>query len=605
VSLFAELRRRGVLKVGGAYVVVAWVVVQVASIAFPAFDAPAWALRVFILVAMLGFPVAVAMAWVLEVTPDGLRHEPSHLGNKRVFGISAALAALALAWYFVGQPALRVEQAEQLAKAATPAPAAPAAEPAPPAKSIAVLPFVNMSADKDNEYFSDGISEELLNALVRVEGLEVASRTSSFAYKGRADLGAGRIARELKVAHLLEGSVRKSGTKVRITAQLIDATNDRHLWSEVYDRELTDIFAIQDEIAKAIVLALRAKLDGAAAAPAAVVKADTENMQAYDLYLKARGLFIERRELPEVVRLYERAIELDPQFARAHEGLAAVCAVMPGWGYDDRDYIALGEKAAARALELDPTLSMPWAARAEMQKGEWPIDYTRGLEMLDKALAADPHNTTAVFWKGIIWLELGYFDRAIELFDRCLAMEPKYHNCRSHKALALVQRGDEAAGLAEYERTVADDAYLSRIDHFVAPLVRKGDRTGAWLLLERNDIGPELRQAIMAAIERPGPPSPEAKAVVARTLADPDASPELKALGRSRFHLWIGDFEAMDLEAEADLGAIYAWERHPPAFRNSPAMKRIVRDMGVLAYWRTQGFPPQCRPVGKDDFTCD
>jgi TolB-like protein len=600
VSLYAELKRRGVLKVGGAYVVVAWVIVQVASIAFPAFEAPAWVLRVFILVAMLGFPIAVVMAWVLEVTPDGVRHEPSHLGNKRVFGISAALVLLALAWYFVGQPALRREEATRLAAAGAPPPAP--VDPAPAPKSIAVLPFVNMSADKDNEYFSDGISEELLNALVRVEGLGVASRTSSFAYKG-SPLGAAAIAKELKVAHILEGSVRKSGTQVRITAQLIDTGNDRHVWSQTYDRELTDIFAIQDEIAKAIVAALQVKLD-AAGASAVAVKADTGNMQAYDLYLKARELFIARRELPEVVRLYERAIELDPKFARAYEGLAAAAVVIRSWGYDDRDYDALVEPAAARALELDPTLSMPWAARSMARKRQWPVDFAAAIADLDKAIAADPRNATAVFWRGIAWIDLGFFDRAIVDLDRCLALEPGYHNCRSHKAIALLFKGEEDAAFALFERTVRDGAYISRNDHFVAPLWRHGQRTAAMLLLDANDIQPALRAAVVASLEHPGTANPDAKALVADHLANA-RSAEAKSVVGSRIFHWLGDFDGVAATDDIVIDQILAWERDPPAWRNSPQMKGKLVRMGAVDYWRQHGFPPQCRAVGQDDFTCD
>jgi adenylate cyclase len=194
--------------------------------------------------------------------------------------------------------------------------------------SIAVLPFVNMSAGtRQNEYFADGISEELLNVLVKVEGLGVASRTSSFAYKGR-ELSAAVIAQRAEGRHILEGSVRKAGNRVRITAQLIDAGSDRHLWSETYDRELTDIFAIQDEIAKAIVAALRGTLGEPAGSDDVVVRADTDNLDAYQTYLKARELFLTRTRLDESVRLFEQVVALDPEFARGWEGLAAVASVI-------------------------------------------------------------------------------------------------------------------------------------------------------------------------------------------------------------------------------------------------------------------------------------
>ena len=603
MSLIAELKRRKVLKVGAAYLVMAWVVVQVAGLAFPAFDAPPWVLRVFILVAMLGFPLAVAMAWVLEITPDGMRVERAPMGNKRVFGLAAAFVALALGWYFVGQPALRHADSDQLAAAdVAPAAVVAPAPAAPSPKSIAVLPFVNMSADAENEYFSDGISEELLNALVRVEGLQVASRTSSFAYKGRADTGVAQIGRELQVAHVLEGSVRKAGNRVRITAQLIDAADDRHLWSETYDRELTDIFAIQDEIAKAIVHELRGRLD-AGDAPVVSVVADTTNMQAYDVYLRARELFIARRDLPEAVRLFERAIELDPQFARAYEGLAAVAAAITSWGHDDRDYAAMVEPAAARALELDPTLSMPWAARSMVHHAASPIDYARIMADTERAIAADPRNATAVLWRAIAWIELGFFDRAIADLEQCLALEPRYHNCRTFKALALLYRGDEAAGLAVWERTVADGAALNLVDHFVVPLMKRGDRTLARLVLDMNDLHPDLRAAVIAGIETPGTPDPRAAELIARHFASA-TSLEAKTVTPSRLYLWLGDFDGVARSDDSAVNQIIAWERDPPAFRNSPQMKAKLADTGVVAYWRAHGFPPQCTPRG-DDFHCD
>ncbi|MGH8028763.1 MAG: hypothetical protein ACREO3_02395, partial [Arenimonas sp.] len=348
MSLYAELKRRGVLKVGGAYVVVAWIIVQVASIAFPAFDAPAWVLRVFILIAMLGFPIAVVMAWVLEVTPDGLRHEPSHLGNKRVFGIAAGLVALALAWYFVGQPALRGDQAEKLAKAeaATPPPAK-----GPPQRSIAVLPFVDMSQGKDQEYFSDGITEEILNALTRVEGLKVAGRTSSFHFKGRNE-NLQVIGTALGVAHVLEGSVRKQGDRIRITAQLIKVDDGFHVWSQNYDRKLDDIFAVQDEISGAIATALESRL-----APVAPLSA-TIDPQTYDIYLRARQTLARRtiEDIDEAAGLFAGVVERAPDFDAAWSGQAKALSL--SWGYSGgaarRDTPTRARNAAERALALNP-----------------------------------------------------------------------------------------------------------------------------------------------------------------------------------------------------------------------------------------------------------
>jgi tetratricopeptide (TPR) repeat protein len=305
-----------------------------------------------------------------------------------------------------------------------------------------------------------------------------------------------------------------------------------------------------------------------------------------------------------VVRLYERAIELDPQFARAYEGLAAASVVTTSWGYDDRDYDAMVLPAAARALELDPTLSMPWAARSMVLKRQWPVDFAAVLAGFDKAIAADPRNPTAVFWRGIAWIDMGYFDRAIADLDRCLALEPGYHNCRSHKAVALLFKGDEDAAFAVFERTVHDDAFLSRNDHFVWPLWRHGNRTAAMLLLDANDLQPGLRAAIVAGLENPGTANPNAKALVADHLAHAHSA-VAKAVVASRIHHWLSDFDGVAAHDDIAIDQMIAWERDPPAWRNSPQMKGKLVRMGAVAYWRKQGFPPQCRAVGKDDFTCD
>jgi TolB-like protein len=227
-------------------------------------------------------------------------------------------------------------------------------------RSIAVLPFADLSQIKDQQYFTDGLSEELLSLLVRVDDLRVASRTSSFAYRG-STLGIPEISKALNVRHVLEGSVRKDGDRIRITAQLIEAGTDTHLLSENFDREFTDIFAIQDEIANAIVNALTGEL-GIDGEKAVTVEAATENLDAYEMYLTARELFIAREQLPESIRLFQKAVELDPNFARAWAGLGAVEVVGNDWIFGDGiDHAPLAKEAAEKALSLNPDLSMPLA----------------------------------------------------------------------------------------------------------------------------------------------------------------------------------------------------------------------------------------------------
>jgi len=614
MNFLAELKRRNVIRMAGLYLVGAWLIVQVTGTVLPMFEAPAWLPRSVVLLLVVGFIPALVFAWVFELTPEGLKRDAEVLPEQSIAPQTARklermiiiLFALALAYFGFDKFVLAPAREQTLVAATTEAVKAEVAvapKPAIDARSIAVLPFVNMSSDADNAYFSDGISEELLNALAGVEGLGVASRTSSFAYKG-SKLGTAAIAGELKVAHILEGSVRKSGNQVRITAQLIDAANDRHLWSATFDRELTDIFKIQNEIANAIVVAMRVRLDASGASPLVSVRADTENMQAYELYLKARELFIAREQLQESVGLFERAVELDPSFARGWEGLAAVGSVMPSWGYADRDYYGIARRAVDRALQLDPSLSMPWAALANVSQSDWPVDYERLFQQFDKAVAADPRNATALLWRSIAWLRLGFFDRAIAGLDQCLLLEPRYHNCLTHRALALLFRGDEDAAFAALAQGIVNDAFESRSENFIAPLMHRGNHTAALLLMDSNDFTPVLRQIVFDALRESDGPKPDAKVVIAEHLSAPN-NPTVRKIGLSHFYLWLGDYEGVaDLDDSAILPLIH-WDRYPVIFRNSPGMKRKLRNMGIPAYWRAHGFPPQCRAVGNDDFTCD
>ena len=271
VSFFEELKQRRVFRVGTVYLLVAWVGVQAASIALPAFNAPEWALRVLILLFALGLPLALLLSWALDVTPEGLRFTQGKVGNKRMALISVVLVALALVWYFQGQPALRGART--------------------PERSIAVMPFVNMSGNASNDYFSDGLAETTLDMLAQVPDLKVIARTSSFAFKGKpTDIR--EVGRKLGAAHVLEGSVQQAGDTVRITVQLIRAKDGTHLWSQRYDRKLNDVFKIQDEIATSVVDALAMNLPETT--QKRLVQKRTDNVAAYDEYLKGIALMPRR-----------------------------------------------------------------------------------------------------------------------------------------------------------------------------------------------------------------------------------------------------------------------------------------------------------------------
>ena len=460
-----------------------------------------------------------------------------------------------------------------------------------------------MSTDAGNQYFSDGISEELLNALVHVDGLAVASRTSSFAYR-ESPLGSNAIGAALKVRYIVEGSVRKAGDKVRITAQLIDALHDRHLFSQTYDRNLTDIFAIQDEIANAVVAALRGTLAGAEAPRVVKVRADTENLQAYDLYLKARELFIARKDLKESIELFEKVVELDPNFARGWEGLAAVCTVAESWNVRDRNYTDLARRAAERALELDPSLSMPWAALGQIEPRQLPANWEKTLAMSDRSIAADPKNATAYLWRSIHWVNLGFFDRALAEQERALAIDPNYQNCERWKALTLLYKGETEQALASFERGVAAGFVVNRAESFVFPYYKRGNRMAALLLLNALEAKPEMSKILLHAAAHPEVAHPDAKAIVERYMSD-NNDQFVQRFSRAKAYQWLGAFDEVATATDDDpTNIIAAWEPIRPSFRNSPAFKRTLERLGVTAYWRKHGFPPQCRPLGANDFEC-
>jgi tetratricopeptide (TPR) repeat protein len=337
------------------------------------------------------------------------------------------------------------------------------------------------------------------------------------------------------------------------------------------------------------------------------VQADTDNMQAYELYLKARENFIARRQLGETVKMFERVVQLDPKFARGWEGMAATASVAPSWGVVDRDYMTISRQAAERALELDPTLSMPWAVKSQNVVDTWPIDYATALGYLDKAIAADPRNATALLWRGIAWTNLGFFDRALADLDRAIAIEPNYLNAIRHKALALLLAGKEEQAFALYDSGLEKGFVFSRTESFIAPMLARGRRPEALLLLGVETMAPELREALLTRLDHPDTPMATAdiRALVERHRADPELNSGTGTLTITHLYLWLGDYESAGNADDRVTTTIAAWDRYPPGWRNSAGMKAKLAKIGAVAYWRAKGFPPQCHPVGANDFNCD
>ena len=424
MSLFTELKRRNVFRVGIAYIVAGWVLVEAATLLLDVFEAPEWSSQLLVGVLALGFPIALIFAWAFELTPEGLKRESevdrstsiTHETAKRLDLVTIALLiaaiALVIADRFVFErPAASVKTAPPVTASGEKV-------------SIAVLPFVNMSGDEENEYFSDGISEELLNLLARIDQLEVASRTSSFSFKGH-ETPVPEIAGQLGVRHILEGSVRKQQGRVRITAQLIDAASDRHLWSQTYDRELSDIFAIQDEIASQITEALRSELGIDLDATAATGQRPTENMKAYEQFLQGRELWLRRGQanLELAMERLQTAAALDPGFAEAWAQLAATYTVYPNWSSaPNPPWQHLAEGTARLAIGLDERSALAHAVIGSVryEEGNFAEAYR---EMAD-AREADPNNVTFQLWSTEMAIVIGHVEAAREFYENAIERDP-------------------------------------------------------------------------------------------------------------------------------------------------------------------------------------
>jgi len=434
-GLFEELKRRNVFRVAVVYVIAAWLILQVSDIVFPGLGLPEWTITFVIALLGIGLPVALILAWAFEVTPEGIKKEKdvdrsqsiTPTTGRRIDRTIIVLLVLAVGYFAADKFLLRDDAAPE------------PAEVARGEQSIAVLPFVNMSDDPANEYFSDGISEELLNVLVRVEGLDVASRTSSFAFKD-SNQKIPEIASELGVDHILEGSVRKAGNQVRVTAQLIDVSRDRHLWSDTYDRELADIFAVQDEIANAIVEALKVTLGGG---QTQLSTAQTDNVDAYNAYLQ--GLFLwNKRTAPDfekAVAHYERAIELDQEFARAYSALAATYVLQPEYGGPWIDEVTpKAEAVIAKALELDPNSAEAYTSRAYM-KERFQHRWAEAEQDYLKAIEVDPQYATAWQWYGEFQHQTRSPDFGLAVMQKAYELDPVSIVITHSLALSLEYNG--------------------------------------------------------------------------------------------------------------------------------------------------------------------
>lgn len=604
-ALLVELRRRNVFRVAAAYLVVGWILIQLVSLIAEPLSLPGWTDTLVIVLLAIAFPVALILAWAFEVTPEGVKLTAAvpdgesismRTGRRLDYVIAGAIAVL------IG---VIIWQQTSRAPSAEPGMAQSAGTLA--GNTIAVLPFADLSAQGDQRYFADGISEEILNVLAQITELDVTSRTSAFVFRSDSNLSIPDIAAALGVRHVLEGSIRTSGNTIRITAQLIDAETDQHLWSETYDRELSaeNLFAVQDEIAAAITDELASRMGVELAAPSA--QRATSDVDAYGAYLRGRELFLNRNyvNLPLAIDALEHAVELDPEFAQAWALLGAAYGVSPGWAFTDRDYQSLAREAGNRALEIQPDNATAFTALAQAAALSTPPDWSVVMAYYDRAIEIDPANPSARLWRGQALRELGFFERALQDYERCIEAEPLYGVCLYNRAGAMLMTGPTLEALQALI-PVMSTGHVESYPDFLGVVARDGDPLLlAFMIRETADtipqdvrwIVPELQRALSDEIYD----RDTALEHFRRRLADSGFDPDVDGYIATTYFL---AFRAYDRVPVAGSNA-WHWIPGYPGLAGSEAARNNLRRRGIVDYWYEAGFPPHCRPAGDNDFECD
>jgi TolB-like protein/Tfp pilus assembly protein PilF len=424
-NFFAELKRRNVYKVGAAYVVIGWLLIQIATQVFPFFEIPNWGVRLVVLAIVLGFPIALVIAWAFELTPEGIKRTDSEVlepvrrrgGRMWIFVVSAA-GLLSLALFFLGRYTAGPERAVSPGGA----------------KSIAVLPFENRSEEKANAYFADGIQDEILTRLAKIEDLKVISRTSTQRYKSSPE-NLRDIAKQLGVEHVVEGSVQKAGEQVRVNVQLINALSDAHLWAEVYDRKIADIFAVQSEIAETIAKALQVKLSSRE--KQAVAAKPTENPAAYDAYLRGLAIWNSLDVSPQASQAMEeffgRAVQLDPQFAVAWASLSLIHTLSYAEYDPTTGRLAEAKRALDTAFRLQPTLGDAHFALG-LYRYRGLRDYDGALKAFDEAIEHGVNKAMSIEFSAYVKRRQGKWDEALALHEQAIQLDPRNHVIYSERA---------------------------------------------------------------------------------------------------------------------------------------------------------------------------
>jgi TolB-like protein/Flp pilus assembly protein TadD len=523
-SFFAELKRRNVYKVAVAYAVVGWLVIQISSTVLPTFHAPEWVVQTLVVLVALGFPIALVLAWAFEATPEGIKRTEvadampaAASGHKKHVWIYVVIFAgaisLTLFFLFRYTSGNKTSSPDNVSN-----------------KSIAVLPFESLSEDKSNAYFAEGVQDEILTRLAKVADLKVISRTSTQHFKSSPD-NLPQIAKQLGVMNILEGTVQKSNDQVRVNVQLINAITDAHLWAEIYDRKLSDIFVVQSDIAKTVADTLQAKLTGSEKRMMAAQP--TSNTEAYELYHKGRSLWGKRTgdNIPKAIAFYEQAIARDPNYALAYAGLSSAYILAPFYtGADRRESGAKAKEAALKALRLDPNLAEAHTALGKVFFfGEIDLagamrEYKRGIELKpndadahhwygNDALAAlgqfeeaivegkrsvelDPLSVVINADLGVTFFYAHRYDESARQLRKTAELDPTSFYPHYNLGIALQAAGDLSGAIAEYEKAkqLGDNTYVSTL--YAQAKAHAGDKDAARRMLSDLDKISQQREVV-------------------------------------------------------------------------------------------------------------
>jgi TolB-like protein len=602
-NFFAELKRRHIYRVAAAYAVVAWVLLQLANNVVPALNLPGWAVTLVLVLLIGGFPVALLFAWIHQLTPTSGAPARATTSNLDWFLAAALVAVIALVSYqqLASAPSARTAQQAGIAAGA----------PSPAGISIAVLPFANMSGDAGQEFFSDGMTEEITAALAKIPSLRVVARTSAFAFKGQnQDMRA--VGQALGASHLIEGSVRKAGDRVRITAQLIKADDGTHLWAENYDRQLTDIFATQEDIAQAIAGALRVPLG--LQQGESLVPNRTADLDSYQQYLLARSL-VRARTLDRALAILEPLVARDPNYAPASALLADVeyllavffdPALRTGSIEEARramqSSLDSGAIAAKRAIQADSKNALAYGALASVQYVQ--MKWADAEDLFRQVLTLDPNDPEILQAYSNFLNVIGRLKDALTAREKQRMLEPFVPIYTWSLANSMQLNGQIAASIPVLEALPSDAAGGYYRDVFLAQAYavtgRFKEAADTLLLITGNQVS---RQSVEGAARL----LRQAPANVGAPETLPRFDSELNFV-----YAYVGALDrAMEFpERTAKIGYLTSGAHYPlwhPSFaplRKTERLKAYVRKVGLVDYWRARGWPDLCRPTTGNDFEC-